>query len=519
MKNIIIFFLILSVTSVFSAEIKEITIEKSKSGNPFLGFDKNGDLMYGGDPSILVDGDTVYAYVGHDASSQENYYMPDWHCYSSKDMLEWKYEGEILSNSEISWANDKFSSWASQVYKYRDKYYFYYCTEANRNYGGGKSIGVAVSNSPTGRFVDIGKPLVRNTDTYGGTITWEDIDPTFWIEVDEEGVEHRILGWGNTRFFNCELNEDMISIKIKDGNPSKLSVELASKQPNADIKLGVINGLPKGHFYTEAPYYYKHQLSDGRNRYYMFFAYDWREQLAYAYCDSLTDFLNNVWTFGGVIMEPSATANTNHMAVFDFKGHTYFVYHDGSLPHGSGYRRSACVEEFKVNEDGTIPYIKKTAVGLTGTVSQIMDYEGSYIFVMPFENTLNDADYPMRGKEIVVDIATGEESEWEINPGKSDKTKDSYVSIESNLKPGMYLQVGAKKSDGVYDVVLSQDVNGTKEEADSMTFRTILGLTGEGVTFESITYPGHYLTSQDRDLILASNPDAKKATFTVKKIK
>ena len=76
--------------------------------------------MYGGDPSILVDGDTVYAYVGHDASSQETYYMPDWHCYSSKDMLEWKYEGEILSNSEISWANDKFSSWASQVYKYRE---------------------------------------------------------------------------------------------------------------------------------------------------------------------------------------------------------------------------------------------------------------------------------------------------------------------------------------------------------------------------------------------------------------
>ncbi len=125
----------------------------------------------------------------------------------------------------------------------------------------------------------------------------------------------------------------------------------------------------------------------------------------------------------------------------------------------------------------------------------------------------------MTGKEIVVDIANGEEAEWEINPGKSDKTKDSYVSIESNLKPGMYIQVGKKKSEGVYDVVLSQDVNGSKEEADSMTFRTILGLTGEGVTFESIIYPGHYLTSQDRDLILASNPDAKKATFSIKTMK
>ena len=358
-----------------------------------LGFDQNGNILYGGDPSILVD-------------------------------------------SEISWANDQYSSWAGQVIKYNGKYYFYYCTEAKGSFGGGKSIGVAVSDSPKGRFVDIGRPIVRNIDTYDGVHTWEDIDPTFWIETDEKGVEHRILGWGNVRFFNCELNEDMISIKDKDGDPNRLSCEKASKQPNADIKVGVINGLPQGHQYTEAPYYYKHKLPNGVNRYYMFFAYDWREQMAYAYCDNLKDLLNNEWTFGGVIMEPSATANTNHMAVFDFKGKTYFVYHDGSLPHGSGYRRVACVEEFKVNDDGSIPYIKKTAVGLTGTVSQITDLKGNYIFVEPFENTVSDQDYPMRDKLISVDSSrNGEESEWEINPGKADKFRDVYVSIESNYKP------------------------------------------------------------------------------------
>ena len=523
-KYIILFVFILSINinklAAFNlrnlANVKEITLEKSKSGNPMLGFDKNGDILFGGDPSILVDGDTIYAYVGHDTSTAENYVMPDWQCYSSKNMKEWTYEGEILSNSAISWANDKVSSWAGQVVKYREKYYFYYCTEANKQYGGGKSIGVAVSDSPKGKFVDIGKPLVRNIDTYNGVHTWEDIDPTFWLEIDEDGVEHRILGWGNVRFFNCELNEDMISITIKDGDKSKFSVETASKKANADIKVGVIKGLPNGHQYTEAPYYYKHKLANGKNRYYMFFAYDWREQMAYAYCDNLKDFLNNEWTFGDVVMEPSATANTNHMAVFDFKDHTYFVYHDGSLPHGSGYRRVACVEEFKVNDDGTIPYIKKTAIGLTGTASQILDSVGSYIFVELFENTLDDKNYPMVGKSIKVDIVNGEESEWEINPGKSDKSKDSYVSIESNYKPGMYITVGKKISDGVYDVVLSQDVNGTPQEANSMTFRTILGLNGEGVTFESVLYEGHYLTSHDRDLILSSKPDPNEATFKVK---
>ena len=497
----------------------EITLDKSDSGNPMLGFDENGDILYGGDPSILVDGNTVYAYVGHDTSTSESYNMPDWRCYSSTNMTDWSYEGEILNNADISWANDAYSAWAGQVVKYGDKYYFYYCTEAKKSYGGGKCIGVAVSDNPTGGFVDIGSPLVRNVDTYNGVSTWEDIDPTFWIETDEEGVEHRILGWGNVRFFNCELNEDMISIKDKDGDESTISCEKADSQQDADIKVGVINGMPSGHQYTEAPYYYKHTLADGTERYYMFFAYDWREQMAYAYCDSLKDFLNNQWTFGGVVMEPSATANTNHMAVFDFKGHTYFVYHDGSLAYGSGFRRVACVEEFEVNDDGSIPYIKKTATGLTGTLSSITDLDGNYIYVESFENSLSDSYYPMTGKAVGVDYyQDGEESEWEINPGKTNKLKDCYVSIESNYKPGMYLTVGDINEDGTYNVVLSQDVKGTATEAKAMTFRTILGLTGEGVTFESVLYHGYYLASVDGDLILTDSPEDAAATFNVNTI-
>ena len=69
---------------VHSNIYEEIIIEKSKSGNPFLGFDQDGNILYGGDPSILVDGDTVYAYIGHDTSTVENYYMLDWQCILQK---------------------------------------------------------------------------------------------------------------------------------------------------------------------------------------------------------------------------------------------------------------------------------------------------------------------------------------------------------------------------------------------------------------------------------------------------
>lgn len=94
---------------------------------------------------------------------------------------------------------------------------------------------------------------------------------------------------------------------------------------------------------------------------------------------------------------------------------------------------------FTINEDGTIDPIKKTATGLTGTASQITDSDGNYISHKSFVNTLLDADYPITGKALQVDFyKDGEESSWEINPGKSSK-KDEYVSIESNNKPGLYI--------------------------------------------------------------------------------
>ena len=107
-------------------------LAKSEFGNPMLGFDEDGDILYGGDPSILVDGDTVYCYVGHDTSTNESYYMPDWRCYSSKDMVNWNYESMIMSGKDIPWAANDHECWAAQVMKGKDgKYNFSYCTQTN----------------------------------------------------------------------------------------------------------------------------------------------------------------------------------------------------------------------------------------------------------------------------------------------------------------------------------------------------------------------------------------------------
>ena len=53
----------------------------------------------------------------------------------------------------------------------------------------------------------------------------------------------------------------------------------------------------------------------------------------------------------------------------------------------------------------------------------------------------------------------------------------------------MYLKV-ALDDNGTAPVVLAQDAGGTEDEANRMTFKTVEGLTGYGVTFESVVYSG-----------------------------
>lgn len=488
-------------------EAKEVVLPKSM-GNPMLGFDDDTDIRYAGDPAVMVDGDTVYAYAGFDNCSveQEAYHMPKWICYSSKDMVNWTYESVIMEASDIPWAANADEAWAAQTIKHNGRYYFYYCTTAKNGF---KTIGVAVADKPTGPFRDIGEPLVPSKTTtcvetgianepYGHE--WKDIDPTVWVETDEDGNEHRYLMWGNKFFYLCELEEDMVT--VKDQNKDGI-IDMN------DIKQHHVVGYPNGQGFEEAPWLYRRQDSNGKyyGKYYLFYAGGWREQMCYATAD---DIMDGNWQYGGRLMPPSATANTNHMAVFDFKGKSYFVYHNGSLAGGSGYRRVACVEEFAFNEDGSIDPIQETATGIGGVSSRIVHLMDGAVTHEAFENTQSDAQYPIIGKTVSCKRGVvGLDARWEINPGKADRGRAAYVSFESYNKPGMYLAVSGT------DVVLSHDYNASVESAGNMTFRSVEGLAGQGVSFESVGKPGYYLVSKAGKLQVDNTPEAWDATFVV----
>lgn len=144
------------------------------------------------DPTMVQFGDKYYVYPTFGGISEVGFGT-----WSSEDLTNWKNEGMILKFADLGWAQK--DAWAPDIIERNGKYYFYFSAAS--------SIGVAVSDSPTGPFVDpLGKPLIPFEEDMST------IDPCVFI--DDDGRTY--LYWGATfdgTMFMRELNADMISFK------------------------------------------------------------------------------------------------------------------------------------------------------------------------------------------------------------------------------------------------------------------------------------------------------------------
>lgn len=284
--------------------------------------------LYTADPAVLVDGGRVYLFVGRDEATPTDptYVMHEWRVYSSCDMVNWQDHGVPLKATTFEWAHGK--AWASDIVK-RDGKYWFYSTVAHKTVKG-MAIGVAVSDSPTGPFVDArGSALITNDMTTQTEISWDDIDPGVFIDDDGQAY----LYWGNTVLKYVRLKSNMTEFD------------------------GPIQVVPVANF-VEAPYLHKRK-ADGKNTYYLSYSQHWPEETAYMTGPSPV----GPWTPQGVVMERNTKTKTIHQAFFDFNGRSYVAYHNADLPGGGEYRRSVAVEEFSYRADGTIPFIHQTKAG------------------------------------------------------------------------------------------------------------------------------------------------------------
>ena len=302
------------------------------------------------DPAPMIYNDTVYVYTSHDEDrTKSNFFtMYDWRCYSTADMVNWTDHGAVASFKSFKWLEKDNGAWAPQCIERNGKFYLYVPIH-------GTGVCVLVSNSPYGPFTDpLGKQLVDSDHL------WQDIDPT--VFVDDDGQAY--LYWGNPSVWYVKLNEDMISYDKSIGDNGIVSVEMTKGSFGEGVRS---DGKP-GTKYVEGPWFYKRN-----NLYYLLYAVNGiPESIGYSTSHSPT----GPWEYRGLIMERHPKlAFTNHSGVIDFKGNSYFFYHNEALPNGGGFRRSTCVEQFEYNEDASIPSILPTVEGIKTGVAYLNPFK------------------------------------------------------------------------------------------------------------------------------------------------
>lgn len=286
------------------------------TGNPLI------KHVHCADPAPMVDGDTLWLYAGHDEGGPnvKGYHMKEWLLFSTTDMENWQqHPSPCRIDNFFPWAK-RGQAYAAHCIKSRNdgRYYFYVSTN-------GPGIGVAVSDSPKGPFIDaLGKPLLTKADCKGTTHGWACIDPA--VFYDQQGQPW--ITWGNVKCYIAKLKPNMVEI---DGEIKEIT--------------------PEGSNFTEAPW-----IHYANGLYYLTFACEWPEKLGYATSENP----DGPYVFHGVFSDTVAGSETTHPAFVQFNGQNLFFSHSGWMPGGAGNNRNVCVRPFEYNADATIPHLEVT---------------------------------------------------------------------------------------------------------------------------------------------------------------
>jgi hypothetical protein len=295
------------------------------------------------DPEIVYSHQTKKYYIYSTTDGQPGWGGWYFTAYSSDDLKHWTYEGVILDlkSEQVPWANG--NAWApcieEKLVKGKYKYYFYY--SGNPKNGQGKQIGVAVADSPTGPFVDLGHPIITESPVGGG----QQID----VDVFTDPVSGKTyLYWGNGYMAGAELNKDMVSIKKKT---------LTVMTPKG--------GTLQDYAYREAPYvFYRNGL------YYFMWSVDDTGSPNYhvAYGTSKSPLGPIEVAAQPVVLKQNPEQQiygTAHNSVLQIPGtdEWMIVYHRINkwyLKDAPGVHREVCIDRLQFNDDGTIQPVVPT---------------------------------------------------------------------------------------------------------------------------------------------------------------
>lgn len=277
-----------------------------------------------GDPDAHVWDGVVYVYCSQDnqrrLGDDGNYdAMDGYHVFSTKDMKTWTDHGEILHSRDVPWGGEGYM-WAPGAACKDGKYYLYY---PHKDVEGKWRVGVAVSDSPTGPFVHMDKPI---DGLYG-------IDPMVFI--DDDGQAYIYCNPGVV----AKLKPNMVEL----AEPARKVIYGTQEQMKAD-----------DYRFCEGAYMHKYN-----GKYY--FSYTSLHNSKYQSHYSVGDSPYGPFRLAGPMAERPEGAQDHH-SVIEFNGKWYYFYHAGGrefYPLGwTGERRILCFDEMHYNEDGTIRLVR-----------------------------------------------------------------------------------------------------------------------------------------------------------------
>lgn len=328
-----------SIIPITRQEIKALT---DKWGIP-AGFEMPADQNpvltgYYADPEILYSNKTNQYYLYPTSDGFDGWGGYYFKTFSSSNLKDWKDEGIIIDlKKDVSWADG--NAWAPCIIEKetgKNKYKYYYYFSGGKE-GEPKKIGVAVSDDPTGPFVDMGKPLIdfKPDGVKGG----QEIDPDVFSDP-KTGKNY--IYWGNGYLGAAELNKDMVSIK-------KNTVKMMT--PDQTFREAIYV------FYRNGIYYFLWSEDDTGSA-----NYKVRYATAKSPLGPLTIPLDNI-----VIMkdESKGIYGAGHNSILQVPGKDewYIVYHRISRPDGitkpyPGTYREVCIDKMEFNADGSIKQVQ-----------------------------------------------------------------------------------------------------------------------------------------------------------------
>lgn len=291
-----------------------------------FGFSQNPLIkhMFTADPSAHVFDNKMYVYPSHDRDDAQGFNMTDYHVFSSSDLVNWKDHAVALDIKDVPWAKEFM--WAPDCVFKNGIYYLYFPV---RDKEGVFRIGVATSTKPMGPFKAEPNPIKGSFS----------VDPAVFIDTD--GQSYMYFGGAG-----------------QGGQKTPWVAKMDASMKEFAVAPTALKGVD---YWFEACW-----MNKINNTYYLSYSTGGKHPevkgssgIAYATSDNPM----GPFKYQGLVNN-KVSGWTNHHSIVEWKGQTYFFYHNSDRSKGKTNQRCIVADYVHITPDGVIYEVIQTKTGI-----------------------------------------------------------------------------------------------------------------------------------------------------------